>query len=158
MSSLATVTPSTTVHPRLRTALVAPPLVLLAAESAPLRETLAERLRRESYRVIGSPSVQNFLAHLSELLSDTGWSVRPVAIICDLRMTGMETVRATGVLKSIPSPPPLICLAGPAEPHWRERAEALGAAALFHSPLDIGTITAVLNAVAKPQSSQSFDA
>lgn len=112
------------------------PLIVLADDSAELRELLAGALERVGYRVVQA-STGAGLVEVVRRLAAEGEQVR--LVITDVQMPGRDGGAAAAAIRAAGLAAPLIFMTAYGDAWTRARAEQLGAV-LLAKPLGLGAL------------------
>jgi DNA-binding response OmpR family regulator len=123
-----------------------PSTVLLAEEDPELRESMAEHLRHEGYRVIEVEDGLELEDYLEAL--ESGALLRPDVIVSAVAMQGHTGLEVLARLRGKPSSPPVIQLSSAGDWSSFHEAERLGADYVFEKPLDVDDLSAAIFSVA----------
>jgi DNA-binding NtrC family response regulator len=113
-----------------------PARVLIAEDDDEMRRMLVSALRKEGYETVEAPSGAAALEEIAMLLFRG--EAQPVdVIISDERMPGLLGLEVLAGLREARWPTPFILITGFGDNRTHERAEQLGASAVFDKPFDL---------------------
>ena len=120
------------------TAPVAP--VILAAEDDPaFRRLLVSMLEQTGYRVQEARNGMEVLDRLGPVEPASG-DTPPDLLITDVRMPGLSGLRLLAALRQTGRTIPVVVITAFGSPETHATARALGAAAVFDKPFDLGDL------------------
>ena len=120
-------------HALIHTPAGEPPRVLLGVKDDGMRRVLASPLRVEGFEVVEAAEVTELLGALALSLVQGRWYEPVDAIVVDVREDG-EILNAIAKLRAADWPTPVVVIAAQGDFEMAERAEKLGASAVFHMP------------------------
>lgn len=115
-------------------------LLLLGEDSPPLREFLDWILRDEGYEVVAAPAADDLLDALAASLHPELGEDRFDLVVADLGMLGPARLSLLDKFGELPEVPPLVLIAGAADPELSAAASESWAAALLDPPIDIAVL------------------
>jgi CheY-like chemotaxis protein len=116
-----------------------PARVMIADDDPEMRSMLASALRRDGYDVVEATGGAALLEEWSMLLF-RGEPFPADVIVSDERMPGMPGLEILAGLRSARWPTPFILITGFGDEAIHERANRLGATAVFDKPFDLGLL------------------
>lgn len=123
------------------------PWVLLAEDDQAMQRVLAEQLERRGYDAMIAEDGLHLVTQIESHLGDADWTP-PLAIICDVRMPGIDGLRALRWLQQRSQIPVVIITAfGTEELH--AEASRLGAAAVLDKPFRFEQLATVLHSLSR---------
>ncbi|HLV67209.1 MAG TPA: response regulator [Polyangiaceae bacterium] len=122
--------------------------VLLAEDDADLRALIALKLTEAGFEVTEVADGTALLDRLADSIDVEGSLARFDSIVSDICMPGYTAIDIlTGIRRYLPDTP-VVLITGLADRHTHERAQQLGAVAVFDKPVDLDVLcTAVRNVI-----------
>jgi DNA-binding response OmpR family regulator len=127
-----------------------PARIMLADDDPEMRSLLADGLKADGYDVIAVPSGASLFEEIGILLF-RGEAVPVDLIISDERMPGMMGSELLAALRRAEWPTPFILITGFGDRETHERAQRLGAAAVFDKPFDLDELRQTVLALLLPR-------
>ena len=125
------------------------PRLLLAEDDFEMRRFLSAALRRDGYEVVEAASGAQLLDSIGPSLAySSGFDVD--LIISDIRMPGLSGLEVLAGLRTYAGAPPIILITAFGDRETHERAEQLGAVAVFDKPFDVDDFRAFIRTVVRP--------
>jgi two-component system response regulator (stage 0 sporulation protein F) len=113
------------------------PRLLLAEDDAELRSFLAERFRSAGFDVVEAEDGTSVVECLADSLLNTQRGGNFDLVISDIRMPGFTAFDVLRSARGALQATPVILITGFGDRRTHERAQLLGAAAVFDKPLDV---------------------
>jgi DNA-binding response OmpR family regulator len=118
--------------------------ILVADDDLDTRSVVAAVLRHEGFDVIEAGSGAELLDHLGTSLMFEEPFARPDVVLSDICMPGFTGPEVLAALRDADSTTPVFLMTGLDEPSVAVDAARIGAAGVFHKPLDVDEIVAAV--------------